>query len=112
MQGGTTQKRPCPFGAGTFFLDHLRMVSNKPEWYRAKAPPMRVFSSEAFFIRNEEWACGKKRRRSCQFARIANLKPFTLDFPSNTIKNDLLLTTKGELKMEMKKMMKQMNKFM
>ena len=40
------------------------------------------------------------------FARIANLKPFTLDFPSNTIKNDLLLTTKGELKMEMKKMMK------
>ena len=76
------------------------MVSDKPEWYRAKAPPMRVFSSEAFLsgMRN-----GKKRRESCQFARIANLKPFTLDFPSNTIKNDLLLTTKGELKMEMKK---------
>lgn len=51
-------------------------------------------------------AAHKKRRRSCQFAHIANLKPFTLDFPSNTIKNDLLLTTKGELKMEMKKMMK------
>ena len=51
-------------------------------------------------------AAYKKRRRSCKFARIANLKPFTLDFPSNTIKNDLLLTTKGELKMEMKKMMK------
>ncbi|MBD8953884.1 MAG: hypothetical protein EGQ71_02400 [Dialister sp.] len=61
MQGGTTQKRPCPFGAGTFFLDHLRMVSDKLEWYRAKAPPMRVFSSEAFFIRNEEWACGTQK---------------------------------------------------
>ena len=89
MQGGTTQKRPCPFGAGTFFLDHLRMVSDKLEWYRAKAPPMRVFSSEAFLsgMRNG-CAAYKKRRRSCQFARVANLKPFTLDFPDNTIKND------------------------
>lgn len=38
-----------PFRGRDFFLDHLLMVSDKPEWYRAQAPPMRVFSSEALF---------------------------------------------------------------
>jgi len=36
MQGGTTQKRPCPEGAGTFLFGTLyEMASDKPEWYRA-----------------------------------------------------------------------------